>query len=132
MEYTVNTYFDKKRKLFVPINPQEWEVAMNSFRDQEKVTIKLTKYYRTAPRSQLNAFNMVCNEIANYTGNDREYIRTEMKKKFGPLDEDGKLLSTTRYNTKQAGEVLEKTINFALTELNIVSPKIETLLKNNS
>lgn len=115
------------------------------FKDGARVWISIETYYKTRTSAQNSLFHVYCQEIADYSGQDLETVKSTVKAMYAQkalLDKDGEpivneatgdvamyIQDTSRMNTIEMAELTENTRLFAMEYFGIVLTLPEEQMK---
>lgn len=122
---------DHKTKTIIPEDMDMYHFAIQDFQSGERVTVTIEPFVRPVQLNQMGLFHKYVSVIAKETGHSAEEIKVEMKRKFGARNDDGTMKSTSIYNTKEMGMLIEGTFNLGVTELGLTMPRPEDLKSKN-
>lgn len=117
MQKSLTMFVNQTNKTLIPEDMERFLFILGDFESGQMVTVTIEPFVREGSLKQKGLFFKYISLIADYTGMSKEGVKMEMKKQFGPRDENGTLISTTKYSTVDYNKIIEGTRLFAIEEL---------------
>lgn len=128
---SITMFVDKANGVYVPEDKSLFDFIIQDFEQGEKVTVTFERFVRPRSLNQNGLFYKYIQMISDYTGQDKEDIKKEMKKQFGIRNDHGMLKSTRDYTSAEMTKLIDGTRIFGIQELGIDMPTPDDLKNNN-
>lgn len=122
---------DHDHMMMVPKSMDEFKYILGLFENGQSMTVTIEPLTRPVERSQMGLLHAYINYIHEETGEDKNSIKIHLKKMYGVRNDDGTLKSTSGYDTKEMGKLIDGTYIFMTQELGIHVPDPESFKQQN-